>query len=162
MEKEGRSDSTVFLVLLVLITLPLISISGCTGDPDEEDPWVKFTLRIMSVTNRTLGSSTIWDAHIWIENKDPMDSDAPWADIKVKVTKDDDTLFVRTKPTRYFNSPGSGPQVWYEEMSGDPKTADIIDGFYITGIDEEYEGSVFVVDFKNLWAGEVHLPDEFT
>jgi len=151
------------LVLIVVICLAAF-IPGCYKPRTPDYEYCEFTLVMDKVEPRTTdGNETVWDVFFTIDAIDPVDYQPEWTKIEILVSRGGEWGgHIGRKEVQKFNfTPGDEPEVWYEDLTGMPTIAEILDSFIITGLSASFEGGGFNVYYDESLAGEFDLPDEF-
>ena len=164
MESRNLLPDRIFIFGMVIL---LVSISGClSGDTSNEDVVVYFTLSLDRIETRSPdNSTTVWDAYIMIDDVDPIDQDHSWRSITVQIWEADQSDYLRGAytPEKYEIGIDMGDRfnIWYDDMSGPSNSADIMDMIIVSGMPEEYEGTLVRIFYNGGGAGGVMLDDDF-
>jgi hypothetical protein len=152
---------------VVLLVLP---ISGCSEDTtvtDEQyqqtrEEYIVITLASPDMYRRTGEGGDVWDATFTVTDINPNTAMVPWMEAYVSVKgADGSVLMISTLPSRDSGLYGTGPEVWYQEVSGSPDRATVGDGLRITSMDRAFEGATFQVTRQGEVLATASLPGTF-
>lgn len=164
----ARYRSRILLVLvLVLVVLPL---SGCEEDntiTDEqyqttEEEYIIITLAAPVVNKRATGSGDVWDVTLDITDINPNTAMVPWIEVRVSVKGADGSMLVTaTVPSQDNGLPGTEPEAWFQEISGNTERASVGDALRVTSMDRTFEGATFQVTRQGEVLATATIPSTF-
>ncbi|MGA1819468.1 MAG: hypothetical protein ACMUHU_00515 [Thermoplasmatota archaeon] len=158
-----RKAANTSILLFILCFAALIP--GCYKPDTPDYEYCEFILVMDKVDSRTTaGNETVWDAYFTIDAIEPADYQPEWTKIEIQVFRGGEWGgHIGIKEVKKFNfTPGDEPEVWYEDLTGQPAIAEVLDSFIITGMSESFEGGRFIVYYDESKACEFGLPVDLT
>ena len=161
----NRGKATILLAIVLLVPL-----SGCEEDAtvsDEqyqttEEEYIVVTLASPVVHGRTGDAGDAWDATVDITDINPNTAMVRWIEVHVSVKGADGSVLVTaTVPSHDGGLYGTEPEVWYQEVSGDPDRASVGDALRVTSMDRTFEGATLQVTRQGEVLATATLPGTF-